>query len=390
MRRRPAAWSALLVAGLGLTVGPALAAAASGAAHPEHNSSARPHPAALDPTDPTPTESTPPPPPPPGVEVDAADVPIGTGYWQGAADRYPLRVTVRNTGEPAITASTVVTLPVGVSRASVTAGPCAANGLTFECPLGKGESATITVQVTVAPGLWRDPPTGTVKATATAAGGTATDEDGYGLVFPPGPPTPGIDLATSDPILPPVPAARTETVRLEVRLRNTGEVQAGGAIDVITPPDVQVATMPAQCATRERISPARERCDVGRVTAGQRVVLVFVLVVRVEARVGAPLHGTVQGSLTPTGQDTVTVQASYQIVVATGPISSTGPALTTDPPVVVADPGGAGLGAAGRPVRASATVSPQLSVLPIAGSIIGAFTVVGTMVILSLRRRLRA
>lgn len=350
--------------------------------------------------EPEPTISTSPstpPPPPPRVSVTARDVGIGSGYWQGATESYPLTVVVRNTGTPPVDAITQVVLPVGVRPAGVTPGRgCTVDGLSISCPIAPGAAVTITVDVTVAPGLWRDPPTGTVRTTATATGAGAdtrpvSTETTFGLDFPPGPPTPGIDLSVSDPFLPADPAdpdARTETSTLEVRLANIGSVQTEGSIDVVTAPGVGIATVPAQCVQRVRVSVDRERCQVGRIAAGVRVTLRFGLVVTRAARAQAPLLGSVHGSLTPAGQDTVTVVASYRVLITDRPIDGAGTATDGGPAVTVAEPPvGAGLAADGNRDRASSSIGQALSVLPMLISIIGVFSVLAGMAIVSLRRQ---
>ncbi len=346
--------------------------------------------------DPDPTVSgspSDPPPPPPAVEVTAQDIPVGAGYWQGAAETYRLTARVRNTGTPPVNADTRVTLPAGVKLAGSAAGAgCVADGLAILCSLPSGAAVTITVDVTVAPGLWRDPPSGTVQVRATAEAGdrTATDRATFGLDFPPGPPIPGIDLGVSDPFLPADPAdpdASTEPATLEVRLANTGSVQAEGTVDVVTPPGVELATVPAECVTRVRVSVERERCQVGRVPGGQRLALRFTLVVSRAGRAEAPLLGSVHGTLTPAGQDPAVRQASYSVVIAPRPDERAAQTGGSDPDVTVAQPRrGAGFGGP-DPADAESRIGQPLSVLPMLVSILGVFTTVAAMVVLPVRRR---
>lgn len=351
--------------------------------------------------DPGPTVSgspSDPPPPPPGVAVTAEDIPVGSGYWQGAAETYRLTARVRNTGVPPVTADTRVTLPAGVKLAGSAAGAgCIADGLAVLCSIPPRSTVTITVDVRVAPGLWRDPPSGTVQVRATAGTGstepggrTATDEATFGLDFPPGPPTPGIDLGVSDPFLPADPRnprTSTEPATLEVRLANTGAVQAEGTVDVVTPPGVELATVPAECVTRLHVSAERERCQVGRVPAGQRLTLVFTLLVTRAARAEAPLLGSVHGTLTPAGQDPAVRQASYSVIVTPRPDERADRTGDDAPDVTVAQPRrGAGIGGP-DPADARSGTGQPLSVLPMLLSIVGVFTAVAAMVVLPMRRR---
>jgi hypothetical protein len=361
-----------------------------------------PHPGRAAPApDPDPTVSgspSDPPAPVPSVEVTAEDIPVGSGYWQGATETYRLTARVRNTGTPPVTADTRVTLPPGVRVAGSSGGAgCAADGLAVLCPIPPGATVTITVDVTVAPGLWRDPPSGTVRVRATAGTGPnepvgreAIDEATFGLDFPPGPPTPDIDLSVSDPFLPVDPAdpgASTEPATLEIRLANTGAVQAEGTVDVVTPPGVEVATVPADCVTRVRVSAERERCQVGRVPAGQRITLRFTLVVSRAGRAEAPLLGSVHGTLTPAGQDPAVRQASYSVIVSPRPEDRAAPARGSDPDVTVAQPRrGAGTGGV-NPADAGSGIGQPVSVLPMLVSIVGVFTTVAAMVVLPMRRR---
>jgi hypothetical protein len=326
--------------------------------------------------------------------VSADDIPVGAGYWDGVAETYRLTARVRNTGTPPVTATARITLPPGVTLVSSVADGCNADGVVVSCPIAPKITVTILVDVRVAPGLWRDPPTGTVAVTATTGTGprapTATDVATFGLDFPPGPPTPGVDLSLSDPFLPADPddpAATTETSILEVRLANTGSVQADGAIDVVTPAGVEVATVPAECVTRVRVSIDRERCEVGRVPAGQRLTLRFALVVTRAARAEAPLLGSVHGALTPAGQDPAVRQASYSILVYGRPDERAEPDDGGNPAVTVAEPRrGAGIGGL-NPDRPGRKIGQPLSVLPMLLSIVGVFTTVAAMVILPMRRR---
>jgi hypothetical protein len=337
---------------------------------------------------PDPTPSGSPARPPARVDVQAADITVGPQYWQGTTEPYRLSVTVRNVGVPALATTTAVTLPKGVRRTDADPGPCRDNGLTFDCRLDKGASVTITILVAVAPDAWREPTAGSARTTAKAvdSGSTDTREDPFTVMFPPGPPTPGINLAATGPTLPAKPTGRSEKATLVVRLRNAGTVRATGAVDILTPSGVQVATMPALCGERSRISVSHERCGLGQVAAGQDLVLSFALTITPEARAEAPLSGTVQASFTPSGQDTITVQATYQIVVADGLSPSASPTATADAGLPFGDgqqaPGGAGNQQRVRSV--SPELAPNLSVLPVTVAIFGLFGVLTAMVILSL------
>jgi hypothetical protein len=374
---------ALLTWGLGLLVAGLLLATGGAQAAPPDD----PNP---DPSG-SPSPSSPPPSPPPAVKVNVPDLIVAPGYWQGTANRYDVRITITNTGDPALTTITDVALPAGLSKVNAIASGCTVSGLTFSCPLANGAVATVVVTVDVAPNAWRTPLSGLVHTAAQAVGSdrTAGSEDGFTVVFPSGPPTPGIDLAAADPVLPLHAPGPQETAVLEVRLRNTGSVQAAGTIEIVTPVGVQLAAVPTQCASRERLTGSRERCSIGTVAAGQQMTLSFELSIRPQARSEAPLAGTVLASLVPVGQDAVTVQAAYRIVVATAPLATPGPSESPDlgAPVPPPDAGAPDQARPDRPVARS--VSSAMSVVPVLTALVGLFTVLGVMVILSLRRRLR-
>jgi len=106
------------------------------------------------------------------------------------------------------------------------------------------------------------------------------------------------------------------------------------------------------------------------------------------ARAEAPLLGSVQATLTPAGQDSVTVAASYRVLITDRPIDDAAPATDSDPAVTVAQPrDGAGIGGARAGDHAGSNIGQALSILPMLISIVGVFAALAGMVILSLRRR---
>jgi hypothetical protein len=356
------------------------------------------------PTDtPAPTDTAPPPPPPPpdpvaGVRVSAADVIVGDEYWQGGGTGYDLVITVANTGDSAEHVKGSFTLANGLRRSGVSAsGGCTDDGgVAFSCTLGAGSPpGRVVVRVTTDPDAWRRAPlTGNASAKAAVVGRpdiTATGGDGYSVILPPGPPTPGIQLSASDLLLPAQPAGRTETLPLTVKLRNTGAVPATGIVELIIPPGVSISTVPGNCANPSRPAPNRLTCDVGRVAAGQEQAGTYALTVRPEVRADAPVSGAVHGSLTPAGQDTVTVQTVYRILVTPAVNPSATPSGAAAAADASADPGLlTNADARGQPIRVlTDSLTRQLSILPILGAVVGLFTALGVLVIVSLRRRLR-
>jgi hypothetical protein len=333
--------------------------------------------------EPTPTPSPSATTPPAVPTVEAADITVDPGYWQGTSERFPLRIIVGNPSDEAVVATTDVILPPDVTRVGATpAAGCTVAGLSFTCPMAAGSRVTLEVTVGIATGAWRQPQRGRVRTVARVVGNLTPGvaEDTYAVSFPPGPPTPGIDLRVNDPVLRP---GGRDTVELEVRLHNTGAVPVHGVVEVRPPSGVSVATVPSVCTGRERTT-SGERCDLGRIPADQDLVLVFNLSVPVAARQTAQLAGAVQATFTPAVQDALTVQSEFHINVPEPAITVT-PSDQGDGPVAAAAEGARGANTLpdSRPI-ATAPVSRALSVAPLLTAIVGTLTI---LVLLSLIRR---
>jgi hypothetical protein len=171
-------------------------------------------------------------------------------------------------------------------------------------------SSLIRVRVTGA--AWRQMPlAGTVSVTATASGetGAARDDEGFAVLFPPGPPVPGIALEAAEVAL----DISGGPSALEVRLGNTGTVDADGLVEVTLPDGVTVSTPPAGCAES---TDRRTRCLLGPVPAGRAAVLRLPVVATPEAQRQAPLAGAVAGQLDPRSGTSRRVQMSFRITAA--------------------------------------------------------------------------
>ncbi|MFF5234750.1 hypothetical protein [Dactylosporangium sp. NPDC000521] len=318
-----------------------------------------------------PTTKAPPPPPPQKVRkftVSVSDVVLGDAYWQGNGAS-KLVISVQNLGETAETITGFYTFPSG-TRATGGYGidGCrTSNGtLSFSCPLAPGGIGRVVVDVDVAPDAWRLSGSGNVTAVMENFPEKVRN---FSITFNTKPPVPGIEL-TADPLTLPAQATpRTETATLQVKLRNTGSAKAAGALEVVTPPGVDVVSFPSACRAQRKLSPERSRCELGDVAAGKDVPANFVLSISAAARAEVPLTGAVHGYLAPIGLDPVETRADYKI---TGPPLAGEPQLPTDAPA--------------SPV---AVTSSQLSSLPFIGGIIGLVALVGFLVVFSLRRRLR-
>ncbi|MFE9959352.1 hypothetical protein [Micromonospora sp. NPDC005299] len=283
------------------------------------------------PTTTAPTTAPPPPPvgpppvvapPPPGqpagsplgVRVTTDDVVLTPAYWNADSTVTTLRVTVTNTGGRPELIRLGYTLPSGLTDAG-TPGCASAGGSSHRCggwTTAPGAQFRASIRVRVAGTAWRSMPlSGSVQVTATAPGvaGAAGDDEGFAVLFPPGPPVPGISLR-ADEVLFDISGAPST---LGVRLGNTGEVDAAGRVDVVLPAGVSVTDPPAGCAAT---APDRTRCELGTVPAGRTISLSLPVTASAEAQRRAPLAGAVVGRLDPRSGRDRQVQMSFRITAA--------------------------------------------------------------------------
>ncbi|GIF57239.1 hypothetical protein Air01nite_33340 [Asanoa iriomotensis] len=242
------------------------------------------------------------------------DITLGTSYWSRRATQTDLRVVVSNTGTIVSRLTMRYTLPAGVTDAG-TPGCELASGRTYVCgswTASPGKRFSTSIRVRVAGDAWRRMPlSGSVDVTASAPGrsdlGTVGDNQGFAVLFPPGPPVAGIRLAAGEVAF----ATATEPADLAVRLTNTGDTASVGAVEVVLPDGVTVGTHPAGCAT----TGDRTRCDLGVVAAGETLTATLPLLATLEAQRLAPLSGAVSGTLTSGGR-TKQMQMSFRITAA--------------------------------------------------------------------------
>ncbi|WP_229402733.1 hypothetical protein [Micromonospora okii] len=337
---------------------------------------------------PPPATSAPPVPPPPasgapapgrlGVRVSTEDIALTEAYWNAGGTTTTLRVTVANTGEVPELVGLSYTLPAGLTDAG-TPGCAATGGGEHRCggwTTAPGARFSTLVRVRVDGAAWRGMPlSGAVRVSATAPGvaGSAEDNEGFAVLFPPGPPVPGISLR-AEGVAFDISGAASE---LGVRLGNTGQVDASGRVEVVLPAGVTVPAPPAGCVV---LSATRTRCDVGVVPAGDAVSLRLPVSATPEAQRDAPLAGAVVGRLEPLSGRARQLQMSFRITAAAA-IST--PAATPAPAgsqgVLAAagaarDPGGLG------DVRGAAITLIVISVLLVALAL--------ALATASLRRRL--
>lgn len=282
-------------------------------------------------TAPTTTAPAPPPPPAPapptvppakpgepvgqlGVRVTTEDVALSPAYWNADSTVTTLRVTVTNTGTAPELVRLGYTLPAGLTDAG-TPGCAAAGGGAFRCgewATAPGARFSSSIRVRVNATAWRAMPlSGSVEVTATAPGvsGSTTDNEGFAVLFPPGPPVPGISLRADEVAFDISGGAST----LAVRLANTGTVDAAGRVEVILPDGVSVPAPPAGCVTVTR---DRTRCEVGSVPAGRSADLRLPVSATPEAQRMAPLSGALVGRLDPRSGRARQMQMSFRITAA--------------------------------------------------------------------------
>ncbi|MEV1147147.1 hypothetical protein, partial [Micromonospora sp. NPDC049799] len=343
---------------------------------------------------PPPAPPAPPPPPPPAapapggpvtspvsVQVTTGDVALSSAYWNARSTVTSLRVTVTNTGRVAEEIRLAYTLPAGVTDAGTT-GCAATGGGEHRCGAWTSEPGarfSTTLRVRVSGQAWRQMPlSGSVQVTASAlgGGGTVSDNEGFAVLFPPGPPVPGIKLQANEVAFDISGAASS----LAVLLGNTGAVDAAGVVEVVLPAGVTVPAPPSGCVP---VDPTRTRCDLGSVPAGRTAEVRLLVTATPEAQRNAPLAGAVVGKLDPLSGRARQVQMSFRITAAA--------ALATPAASEPAPTGSTGVLAAGAGAGAGGGMS---SVQRTAVILIGISTVLVVLALAlattSLRRRMNA
>ncbi|MDG4793586.1 hypothetical protein [Micromonospora sp. WMMD1082] len=268
-------------------------------------------------TPPRPTYSPPVRPPGPtlappvsaGVRVTTGDITLPAGYWKAASTVTTLQVTVTNTGSASAGIRLTYRLPPGIADAG-THGCAAAGNREYRCAqwtAAPGARFSTRLRVRVDGDAWRGMPlAGSVRVTATGAAGTASDDEGFAVLFPPGPPAPGITMRAGEVTFDVDGAGAA----LTLRLGNTGRVDATGRVDVVLPAGITVPAPPAGCAAT---AATRTRCDLGSVPAGRTAHLRLPLAATPQARRDAPLSGAVIGRLAPRNGTSQRMQLSFRI-----------------------------------------------------------------------------
>jgi hypothetical protein len=284
-----------------------------------------------------------------GVSVSAGNAVLTDEYWKGKTTT-SLQLTATDTGTVAETVAVQLSYPL---PAGIQAATCP-SACTLD--LRPGETRSLRISLRVAPDAWKLAPLGgSLLFTATAPGATTkSGTTAWGVVFPPGPPTPGLKLQVFD-----VQLGHQATVpaTLKAQLTNTGKVTAGGTVTVMAPAGVSFGALPAGCHKRGTVA----ECTVTTVDAGRSWAVQVPLAVPDRLRAEAPLVGLVRAVLRPSGQSALQTQASYQIFA---PAGQTGVTVGTSAPADgSAPPGGLNLHdrAARFPLMRPAVVWPIIS-----------------------------
>ncbi|MFC4148573.1 hypothetical protein ACFO0M_20150 [Micromonospora mangrovi] len=350
---------------------------------PTTTAPANPAPTTTAPAPPPPAPAPPPPAPAPptvppaqpgqpvghlGVRVTTDDVVLTPAYWNAETTVATLRVTITNVGTAPELVRLGYTLPTGLTDAG-TPGCAAAGGGSYRCgewATAPGARFSSSIRVRVSATAWRAMPlSGSVQVTATAPGvtGSTADNEGFAVLFPPGPPVPGISLRADEVAFDISGGASS----LSVRLGNTGSVDAAGRVEVILPDGVTAPNPPAGCVA---VAPTRTRCDVGAVPAGRYATLRLPVSATAEAQRNAPLSGAVVGRLDPRSGHDKQVQMTFRITAAAAlatPVATPVPTGSQGVLVAAGQGGGdEGLTSVQRTAITLITVSGLLVVLALA------------------------
>ncbi|MEW2376532.1 hypothetical protein AB0883_10560 [Micromonospora sp. NPDC047812] len=321
-----------------------------------------------------------PPAPLAGVSVTTDDITLTAAYWNAPSTVTTLRVTVTNTGTTPARIGLAYTLPAGLTDAG-TGGCAQVDGGEHRCgewASAPGARFSTLIRVRVDGDAWkRMPLSGSVRVTATAPSvpGAVGDDEGFAVLFPPGPPVPGIRL-DADAVSFDISGGSSG---LDVRLGNTGKVDAEGRIEVVLPAGVTVPAPPSGCTT---VDPTRTRCELGTLAAGRTAQLRLPVSATPEAQRQAPLAGAVLGQLDPRSGRARQVQMSFRITAAAAlatPVASP-PAPTGSQGVLAADAPAVSDDGGGGSVRRTAILLIVISTLLVVFAL--------TLATTSLRRRM--
>ncbi len=324
-----------------------------------------------------------------GVRVTTGDVVLPGSYWNSRGAVADLAITVANTGEVTERVHLTYVLPAGLRDAGtagcwlVTAGTSRCTARTVEA----GATWTLRARVRVTADAWRLMP---LNGMATARAqvptrpllGSARDREGFAVLFPPGPPSAGVALAAGEVRFDP---AADGNATLEVKLGNTGRIDATGSVEIILPDGIDVVAVPPGCRLADS---GRTRCAFGLLPAGRSAGVRLTARATPQVLARAPLSGAVLGTLKPTTGKTRQARMSFRILLASGP----GAAPTLDQPALAASPAAGARPSTAAPELTSAktpAAQGELNTVAIIGLIVAVVALALALAIVSLRSRLR-
>jgi hypothetical protein len=315
-----------------------------------------------------------------GVFVSTSDVALTSTYWNRPASFVELRVTVENTGDVAERVRLRYTLPLGVTDAG-TRGCYRTGNRSYECAAWTADAGarwSTRLKLRIAGDAWKAMPlNGSVQVTATAPGhpdaGEVGDDQGFAVLFPAGPPVAGMTLSATEVVF----DLSGQPTSLEVRLGNTGKIDATGSVEVILPPGLTVPTPPEGCrASGDR----HTTCYVGRIRAGRSALVRLPVSATAEAQRMAPLAGAVVGIMKPRAGGVKRMQLSFRITAAA--------AMSTPPPADATATGSdRGVAAGGRAAAGAGSDVRRLAITLIGVSMLLVLLALA-LAVTSLRRRL--
>lgn len=317
-----------------------------------------------------------------GVYITTGDLVLGQDYWGRASTVADLQVTVANTGEVTELVRLSYTMPAGLTDAG-TAGCAASGNSNWQCAawtVAPGARFSTHVKVRVDGNAWKSMPlSGSVRASATVKGQPAspavTDNQGFAVLFPPGPPVPGVSLATSEVTF----DVTGQPTSLEVRLGNTGRNDAAGTVEVVLPTGVTVPTAPPGCVA---VGADRTRCDLGTIGAGKTGTARLPVSATTEAQRNAPLAGAAIGTLTARAGRAKRIQTSFRITAVA--------AESTPAPALGATPAGSqgALSAFNQAGKRDGLTAVQKTAIALIGASVLLVVLALTLATTSLRRRM--
>lgn len=322
---------------------------------------------------------------PPDVAITVSDLILTDSYWIRSGGVADLTATVTNTGDLPRRVQVSYSLPAGL-RATNATGCATGNGGQVRCAprrLAAGASLTFVTRIRITAQAWRSMPlAGAVSVTATTPErGASTVVRDFGVLFPAGPPQPDMLLSAGEVDLPAGPGGDGA---LDVRLGNTGEVDAVGSVEAVLPKGLRVTTMPRGCRDA---GATRLRCELGTVPAGRSSSIRLPVAGAGDVTRSAPLAGAVFAVLDPVDSGPREMRSSFRVLLARVSVPAAIPPRLSGTEPAGTDPAGTATPVAvTRPAQRG--WSDPMDAVTIVGVVAGVATIALLLATVSLRRRL--